>query len=235
MADRAVNSQNLRPCTVNVIITVILLAFSTLGVARHRDNLKITELDNVARDIYMAAQNRAVLLYNSERLEAELDGTSAAPLALPPATADITEGKSYIVWDGTNSGRWGELLPAGSIDPTLREGRFYIVYEAPSGSVTDVFYSEADTIADIVDAFKLAKQGRDARMRPRDAGLSCPMLGWFGGKAAETAAPLKDMAAPKAEVAIVNGEELTVTVTFTAADDPTYVITWIELSTVPTT
>lgn len=193
---------------ITVAITVILLAFSVAGVARHRDNLKITELDNIARDIYMAAQNRAVLLHNSERLETELNGTSAAALALPTDISDITEGKSYIVWDGTNSGRWGELLPAGAIDPALREGRFYIVYEAPSGSVTDVFYSETDTIAGIEDAFKLAKQGRDARMR------NDPMLGWFSGRAAEIAASPEPLDAPQVTVEIVNGEELTVKVTF---------------------
>lgn len=58
-----------------VAVMVILLAFGALGIARYRDYLKITEMDNMAREIYMAAQNRAVLLHNSGRLKSELGGT----------------------------------------------------------------------------------------------------------------------------------------------------------------
>ena len=46
-------------------ILMILLGLSLVGVARYRDYLKITELDNEAREIFMAAENRAVLLENS--------------------------------------------------------------------------------------------------------------------------------------------------------------------------
>ena len=44
-----------------VAIIVILLAISAVSVVRYIDLLKITELDNAAREIYMAAENRAVL------------------------------------------------------------------------------------------------------------------------------------------------------------------------------
>lgn len=49
-------------------ILAVLLAISAVGVVRARALLKITELDNAARSIYMAAENQAVLLKNGKRL-----------------------------------------------------------------------------------------------------------------------------------------------------------------------
>lgn len=51
-----------------VAILVILLGVSAVAVARYRDYLKITELDNAAREIYLAAENRAALLNGGSRL-----------------------------------------------------------------------------------------------------------------------------------------------------------------------
>ena len=51
-----------------VAILVILLGISMVSVLRYRDLLEITELDNAAREIYMAAENRAVLLSGAKRL-----------------------------------------------------------------------------------------------------------------------------------------------------------------------
>ena len=62
-----------------VAIVVILLGISIVSVVYYRDLLKITELDNAAREIYMAAENRAVLLSGAKRLNNQLgDGKSGA-------------------------------------------------------------------------------------------------------------------------------------------------------------
>ena len=51
-----------------VAVLVILLGVSAVAVAHYRKYMKITELDHAAREIYMAAENRAVLLGNRMRL-----------------------------------------------------------------------------------------------------------------------------------------------------------------------
>ena len=51
-----------------VAVLVILLGLGSVAVAYYRDYLRITELDNAAREIYMAAEHRAVLLSGSRRL-----------------------------------------------------------------------------------------------------------------------------------------------------------------------
>ena len=52
-----------------VAVLIILLGVSAVSAAYYMDYLKITELDNAAREIYMAAENRAALLANGSRLE----------------------------------------------------------------------------------------------------------------------------------------------------------------------
>ena len=111
-----------------VAILIILLGVSMVSVVRYRDLLKITELDNAAREIYMAAENRAVLLSGARRLNNQV------------RTAGAEDGGRYYV---SKSSLNGELLTSGSIDPALLDGGdFYIVYDLDGGSVTDVFYAE---------------------------------------------------------------------------------------------
>ena len=55
-----------------VAILVILLSISAVAAAYYRDYLKITELDNAAREIYMAAENRAVLLSGGGQMDKAL-------------------------------------------------------------------------------------------------------------------------------------------------------------------
>ena len=66
-----------------VAILIILLGVSAVGVVYYRDLLKITELDNAAREIYMAAENRAVLLSNARRLSGLV--RNGSPVSRPPA------------------------------------------------------------------------------------------------------------------------------------------------------
>lgn len=179
-------------------VLVILLGVSAVGTAHYRDLLKIAELDNAAREIYMAAENRAVLLDSGGQLDILLGETAALSndgAAVPPHYIRETDAAM------------GELLPAGAVDPTVLEGNFYIVYDLDSGVVTDVFYTKEEGIPDIGDAFAIAGD-RTARMK------NDPMLGYYGGEAAawEEDSPLP---APEATVVIRNEERLTVDVTFT--------------------
>ena len=114
-----------------VAILVILLSVSAVAAAYYRDYLKITELDNAAREIYMAAENRAVLLEGGQ-LDAALGVTSLAEGGTPAQPIFIAKDEA--------AGKG--LLTAGAIDPALLDGDFYIFYDPSSGAVTDVFYAE---------------------------------------------------------------------------------------------
>ena len=118
---------------LTVAIVVILLAFSIVGIAQYRDHLKLTELDNAARDIYMAAENRAVLLQNS--------GAASGTLATLSANTSGSGGPVRVL-PSTASATLDKLLPEGVIDPALRDGCFYILYDDETRHVVEVFYAE---------------------------------------------------------------------------------------------
>lgn len=176
-------------------ILIILLSISAPGVARYKDSLKLSELDNAAREIYMAAENRAVLLGNGSQLDAALtDGEGAASLRYIRETDAAAE----------------ELLPPGTVEPALREGQFYIVYDDAATAVTDVFYTEEPGIPAIDEALDMAGDW-SVRMEQD------PMLGYYGGEQSvrEAYTPLP---APEVTVEIQNEERLTVDVVFTVPE-----------------
>ena len=189
-----------------VAVLVILLGLGAVAAAYYRDCLRITELDNAAREIYMAAEHRAVLLSGSRRLGGLVEEDEKLVL-LSAVTAE--DGKAYYMSSEDIS---AALLGAGSIDPVLWDGHFYVVYEPASGSVTDVFYAE-EPIKTLVGADfqtfydKWTVEPRVERMRAR------PMLGYYGGGMAEGNETSR-LPTPGVTVLIRNEEKLTVEVTF---------------------
>lgn len=189
-----------------VAILIILLGVSAVGVVYYRDLLKITELDNAAREIYMAAENRAVLLSNARRLSGLVRNGSPVSLADGGAAGEAASDTAYVVQKSDAS--LTQLLPAGSVDPTLRSGDFYIVYEPASGSVTDVFYAEQSIQLMEEASFeqfykKWSAVGRQTRMK------AAPMLGRYSGGSSgreET----ETIPTPQLTVLIKNEERLTV-------------------------
>ncbi|MCI8405594.1 MAG: type II secretion system protein [Oscillospiraceae bacterium] len=184
---------------VTTAILIILLAFSAVAVTRYVRWLKITELDNAAREIYLAAENRAVLLSSSGRLNSllsdELPGVQSAA-----ATGEEAETLHYTY---SSADTWTELIPAGSIDPTLLQGYFYVVYNAKGGSVTDVFYMEQDPE---ISADKLGEFYWTWRTAPQAQRMKeSPMIGYYGGGSASNA---QDDALGVPIVTIHNGDTL---------------------------
>lgn len=214
-------------------IVVILLAIGMVAVVHYVRWLRITELDNSAREIYLAAENRAVLLSAGGRLDKLVEKANGGIMALPaeergatPLAAggavQQTAQARYIYYNGTAGGGedvLAELLPQGTIDPALRGGCFYVVYEIKTdedgtqpglGSVTDVFYAEAsDAWEDAAnfETFYRAWKGSSRQKRLDEK----KMFGYYGGAAAENGGA-NSLKAPLLEV--INGEELTVRLTY---------------------
>lgn len=185
-----------------IVILVILLGLSLVGVAYYRDYLKITELDNEAREIFMAAENRAVLLQNS--------GESVSLLG------EKTEGAVVTLSNRAEADRasLAGLLPEGVIDPALREGHFLVLYDAGTHHVTEVFYAEKgkDIDGNLKDFHDKSRTERVLLFR---GGRT--LVGWYGGGKAENIGT-KPLPTPGVEVLIENGEELTLKVKFIKPD-----------------
>lgn len=194
-----------------VAVMVILLGVSAVGVVRCRALLKITELDNAAREICMAAQNRAVQLSGARRLSALVGEDDARVVTLSGGAGGAGDAGDARVVEKSDASL-AQLLPAGSIDPALYTGDFYLVYEPSSGSVTDVFYAEQDIGLMQETSFQAfyahwSAAGRTARMKAE------PMLGHYGGGLSdrEDTPPLST---PQLAVLITNEERLTAQVTW---------------------
>lgn len=198
---------------LTVAIVVILLGVSAVGVAYYKDYLKITELDNTARDIYMAAENRAVLLQNSGQLRA-----SAVPLSEGSGsslTLTLSGSGSQVVINtpmssSVNEDELKDLLPKGTIDPALWSGDFRVVYDQATGHVEEVFYAK-ETFTEDLDLFRKSRGDRVTGFRN---GSTKRLVGWYSGGEAENIGT-KPLPTPGVEVLIDNGDELTLTVVYT--------------------
>lgn len=167
-----------------VLITVILLAISLIGIVTYSKHLRITELDNSAKSIFMSAQNRAILLSSSHRLEEYVIGADnqMEDVAVFPDSGNTSKMTAYYIHsDDLKSGK-SELLPKDTIDPQLWDGDFYIIYEPKSSSVVDVFFNKRKLpVEDDFPSFykKWRVQPRKIRMKSR------PMIGYYGGESAK--------------------------------------------------
>lgn len=204
---------------VTVGILIILLGISLVTVAAYIKYLRITELDNAAREIYLAAENRAVLLENRQQGDTNKQALLAALGELPverhlegvelveDGEASNTYTLYYIHKDDTEI--IDLLLPEGSIGPALWDGDFYIVYEPTGGNVTDVFFNR-EGLTQVKDDFKgfyetWSNAPRNSRMNQK------PMIGYYGSGTIEK----EDIGALRTPVIrIVNEDTLTVEVTY---------------------
>lgn len=187
-----------------VAVLIILLGVSAVSAAYYMDYLKITELDNAAREIYMAAENRAALLANGSRLEKLVarGGNSVSGVGDAGGNAE-----GCVIANGDETLK--ELLPAGTIESKLWEGDFYIVYEPKSGCVTDVFYAESEIAPGEFQSFYNVWRTASRRARMDHD----PMLGYYGGGQAD-ADRFDRLHTPGVTVLIRNEEKLTVQVDF---------------------
>ncbi len=194
-----------------VAILVVLLGISAVAVLCFQKQLEITRLDNAARGIYMAAQNRAVLLSGGKQLKGLVKGEGNAVALAARAAGEEEQNLYYIAHTAEKTDPSLErLLTTGSIDPALRQGEFYIVYEPVSGSVTDVFYVDGELEKLVAGDF--AAFYRDWSTAPRSERMKAvPMLGRYSGGMAE-GEDIDTAATPTLTVMIKNEERLTVTV-----------------------
>ena len=168
-----------------LIITLVLLSLSVVGIVTYMRQLQLAELDNAAKSIFLAAQNRAILLAGSQQLDGlvvHADGGNELPhVEVFPGAAETTQITAYVI--DKDDANIKKLLPDGAIDPTLWDGDFYVIYEPESASVVDVFYSDGPLpvggdFRAFYDTWRTAPKSE--RMASR------PMVGYYGGAAAES-------------------------------------------------
>ena len=191
-----------------VAILAVLAAVALPGVIKLRNGLKMMELDECARQLFLAAQNTLTAR--------RADGTLSAP-----------QGETVQGQDG--SWRWlfdddtEFLLPDGAVDPTVAENHIAIWYNTESAMVLEVYYGERNGsfAAPGCDWNKNSIQNGDysnGRVQSGDAAdrRADKRIGYYDGTDLERG-DTEQLLPPVLE--IVNGDELTVKVTVPKAGE----------------
>ena len=137
-----------------VAIIIVLASVAFVGVTRYLRSLHLMEMDNAAKEIFYAAQNRITAELNNGTL-GRLDDTKFSAdqqNATAKSMVNDTElpAPYAIVYSGAvtdlDKTLWDEMLPFGSLDETVRaSGSYIITYSYDKGSnmatVLDVWYA----------------------------------------------------------------------------------------------
>lgn len=154
-----------------IAIIGIVSAFGFVNVVHHQRALKLTEEDNIAREIFTASQNHMqaavsdgswIKQYAAIHSDSNADENYyGKAMALPN---DVTKGEGYkdsnhdwrrFVVNGKNAdallqhSALGTLLPIGAIDESVRNpgnGSIVIEYDALQGEMFGVFYSDSCSV-----------------------------------------------------------------------------------------
>lgn len=221
MKNNRANRHNDRGFTLSevlltVAILVVLFALAAVPVSKMRRELRQTELDSKAEILFQTAQNRMTQLLAAGMEEKYKSGGDVKRFTYIPLDAeedkyDETDIGRLPLWYVTDADKDNAsaaayyILPQEQTDAELREGHWLVEYNADSGSVYAVFYSE--------EALGV-HTGLDV-LRYRSQRMKTAKVGYYGGDAA--AVNDTGVLAPRAE--ILNEETLEVRITCKAPND----------------
>lgn len=196
-----------------VAILGILSSVSVIAVVNYQKSAVRLEENNIAKEIFVAAQNHLTLARNEGYL-----GVSEADYG-EPDTGEAGKGVYYyVVQRGLASSVMFDLmLPFGSMEEVVRtSGNYLIRYQPASGLVLDVFYCKPDSErygrSLSVDDYGSLMAARNAAGSSRTANLAMSdgtVVGWYGGQKAEDIRAESTMKYESPTLKINNGERLT--------------------------
>lgn len=123
-------------------ILAILLSVAVPAILHYQRELKLTELDDNARSVFMAAQNHLTALRSAS--SGELEVSEAAGRKAKEASAASALAGTELLYVSTHDGNTepGWLVLPGSIESDLAEGSYLVEFEPKSGTVYGVFFME---------------------------------------------------------------------------------------------
>lgn len=215
------NGFTLAEMLIVVAIIGVLAGVSFIAVERHQRNLAQLEVENIAKEIFIAAQNHLTMAENEGYLGANID--NSGQFGRQSGSSIFSEDDESIYYLRFDSGLdpeksnyiWELMLPFGAIDETVRAGGSYIIRYQPSAAlVLDVFYCSKTgrfkENLDLVDYASLMSNYREIEKRSARRNYNGGVIGWYGGEQAAELAKGETLKAPVIEVE--NAEKLRVRV-----------------------
>lgn len=164
---RAKKGFTLAELMIALAILALISAIAVPSVISVRNNLMMTERDNLARQIFHAAQQQLL----SKKSAGTLDAIAATPMTSKPTDfpGELNAwNSSYVYLDGEDA---RALLDGGVIEASLLEGNIVIEYNQLTGMVYGAFYSP---------------DGYDYFINDRSAqALRKAKVGYYGGSGVE--------------------------------------------------
>lgn len=217
---------------VVVGILAILLSVAVPSILHYQRELKLTELDDNARAVFVAAQNHLTALRSASAGELELSaavgrGAEDVPAAAVPGLEAGTTLK-YVSTDVAGAEPGWLVLP-GSIEPELAEGCYLVEFEPASGSVYGVFFMErgASRIMDesaYQTIYEYSDGGNTCRVRAGRKAFSGAAggfyVGYYGADGPLNVTRPDAQTLPQPKLKLVNAEELVLDIGTDAASWP---------------
>ena len=185
-------------------LLAILSSVGMLAVNRYQASLKRTELDGLARQIFLAAQNNLTRAQANGEWAAlcrdQAQGYFGMPMTQKPADypqelewpqEGSGDGHAYfsaLHTDGAADPVLQQLLPVGAIDEQVRGGSYLVEYDQATGQIYGVFFTDAGTLTR-EDVAALEEQGGRTSAAVRQSYRKQDrrfVVGYYGGAAAQT-------------------------------------------------
>ena len=133
---------------ITIAIMGILMGFGFVEVISQQRRLKLKEADEIAKQIYLGAQNHLTGSWASGEWQALINTKPASYFGvsgLIDSSAETREGHTYFYISNYPSSEHDALsdviLPYGSIDETIRSNGTYVIdYDLTTATVYEVFY-----------------------------------------------------------------------------------------------
>lgn len=197
-------------------IMAVLMAVAVPSVIHYRRELKLTELDDNARAVFVAAQNHLTALRSTSVGEMEID--TATEKVGRPAKEGIKVDETQFMYVSTDvvGAEPGWLVLPGSIESDLAEGSYLVEFDPASGGVYGVFFMEKTgsqalsegTYNTIRDANCRNRAGRKAFLNAEGI-----YLGYYGADGAWNVTRPDTQELPKPKLELINAEELVLKIT----------------------
>ncbi len=173
-------------------ILVVLLAVAIPAIITLRGNLKMRELDDTAREIFLAAQNSL---------------TARKAAGTPTNLGEKDDNFADCYWLSSTDDGAKTLLPAGSIEGVAAGNHYMICYNAKTATVLEVYYAEHSLDAGKIKNMDYSDHYTDPTHKTE---RRQEQIGYYNGGDLERG-DIVSLLPPL--LTITNGEKLTVTVT----------------------
>ena len=195
---------------VVVAIIAIVAAIAIPSVIAISRALKFKRVNDHAKSIFLAAQQNLTEMRSDGGLK-PLQSAEGAGMIPAAATGFPDEFRSEYVYTTTGTAAFELLLPAGSVEATVRSEDIVIEYNPITGNVYAVFYCEDDD-QNIMSAYAGTDLPREDKSARKDM-----MLGYYDGSGLNSSQ--LELEEVRATVEFVNGEEGIVRVLVPVPDD----------------